>query len=120
MLAQLRDEFRDFFVFVFGDLRLDFFLRLEVILIIRRIAQRLQQRKFRRFFTAGKDAMERVVIFRWNRIKFVIVTSRASHCQAECAARNQVNPVIDDVVLVVEKPAAQGQKTERGQGVPVI
>ena len=40
--------------------------------------------------------------------------------QAEEPARDDVDPVVDDVVDVVQEPTADRQETERGQGARVF
>ena len=45
----------------------------------------------------------------------MIVTTRARHGQCHCAAHQDVDAIIDDVWLVVEKAPAQRQEAERRQ-----
>ena len=68
------------------------------------------------FFGGGEDAVERVVIARGDRIEFVIVAAGAGDGEAEEAARDDVDAVVDDVVLVAEEAAAEGEKAHGGEG----
>ena len=63
-LAQAGKEQFNFLVLKFNNLLLDFSLFLEVILIARRILQRLKQRQFPRLFAARQHAVQSVVVLR--------------------------------------------------------
>ena len=67
-----------------------------------------EQRFVTRFVATGKDAIKRIVILGWNRIELVVVTARARHRQPHRAARYYIDPIINDVRLVVQKSPAQG------------
>ena len=67
------------------------------------------------FFAGSKHARERVVIGRRDRIELMVVAPRAADGQAEQAATDDVDAVVDDVVLVVQESPAERQEAERGQ-----
>ena len=69
---------------------------------------------------AGEDAVERVIILGRDRVELVVVAAGAGDAQAHQAAGDDVDPVVDDLVLVVEEPAADGQEAERGEGPLVV
>ncbi len=71
--------------------------------------------KIRQIFRARKDAVERVEIRRRNRVEFVIVTARASHGQSHQSATDNIDPVIDDLVVLLKKARPHRQVTERRQ-----
>src|SRR6266850_2485725 len=70
--------------------------------------------------TAGKNSMQRVIILRRDRIKFVIVASSAGNGQTERSASDHVDAIIDNVVLVIEKTPPQRQETQCGKRMPVF
>ena len=65
--------------------------------------------------TAGKHAVERVVVGHWNGVVLVFMAAGAADGQPHEAAGHDVDAVVDDVVRVIEKPPAQCKKTHRGQ-----
>ena len=64
---------------------------------------------------AGKDAVERVIVFAGNRVELVLVAPRTADRETKQATADQVDPVVDDLVLIVEKPAPDGEKAHRCQ-----
>ena len=60
---------------------------------------------------AGEDAVERVVVLGGDRVELVVVAAGAGDRQAEQAAADDVDPVVDDVVLVVQEPPADASGT---------
>ena len=71
------------------------------------------------FVAVGEDSVERVVIGRRDGIELVVVAAGALDGEPHEAAGGHVDPVIDDVRLIVEKPATQGQKPHGGQGLAI-
>ncbi len=63
----------------------------------------------------AEDAVESVVIGRGDRVVFMIVAAGARDRQPERAARDHVNPIVDDVVRHPEEPPTEGQEPHRGQ-----
>ena len=61
----------------------------------------------------GEEAVERVIILRADGVVLVIVTARALHRDAEQAARDDVDLVVDHVGQRAGEPAADREKTER-------
>ena len=61
----------------------------------------------RLFLRAGEHAVQRVVVGRGDRIELVIVAAGARDREPHHAAGHDVDAVVDDVVLVVEKPPAR-------------
>ncbi len=77
--------------------------------------RRADQGQIFRLGRAGKDAVQRVVIFGRDRIVLGVVTAGAGDGQAHEAATDHVDAVVDDVVNVVEEAAAQGEITHGRQ-----
>src|SRR4051812_7079038 len=70
---------------------------------------------FARFFScAGEYAIERVIVGRSNRIELVIVTPGARDREAHQSARDDVDAIVDDIVLIIEKPAAECKEASGG------
>ena len=67
------------------------------------------------FFGGGEDTVEGVVVTRGDRVEFVIVTAGAGDGEAEDTAGHDVDAVVDDVVLITEEAAAEGEETHRGE-----
>ena len=68
-----------------------------------------------RFMAAGKDAIEGIVVFDRNRIILVGMAASACDGQAHRSTKNHINPVIDDVMRVVQKTPPQCEKTQSSQ-----
>ena len=81
----------------------------------RRRAGPFQHGQVVRLDRAGEDAVERVIVVGRDRVELVVVAAGAGDRQAEQAAADDVDPVVDDLVLVVEEPAADGQEPQRRQ-----
>ena len=88
----------------------EFGLEIEIVRGVRHPHDRL----FLRLLDAREDAVERVVIRGRNRIEFVVVAASAGDGHSEKALRHGVDPVVDDVVVVVE-PLANGEEAEGGE-----
>ena len=76
-----------------------------------------QQREFRGigiFFARCENPGERIVILRGDRVELVIVAPRAADGERHRAAQDDIEAVVNDVILVVEKTAAQREEAERG------
>ena len=85
------------------------------LLVRRRIHQRAEQRLLGGLIRRGEHAVQSVVILHRDRIEFVVVAAGARDGEAHQAAAHDVDPVVDDVVLVAEETPAEGEKTERGE-----
>ena len=72
------------------------------------------------FFGGGEHAVERVVVAGGNGVEFVIVAAGAGDGEAEEAAGDDVDAVVDDVVLLAEKTAAEGVEAHRGEGGLIV
>ena len=72
-----------------------------------------------RFVAVGEEAVERVVIGRGDGIEFMVVATSTLNGQSHESAGGHIDPVIDDVCLIIEKPATQGQKPHGGQGLAI-
>ena len=69
----------------------------------------------RRLDRAGEDAVERVVVLAGDRIELVVMAPGAADGQTEQPPADQVDPIVDDLVLIVEEPAADREETHRRQ-----
>src|SRR5579885_2644567 len=69
---------------------------------------------------AGEHAVQCVVVPHRNRVELVVVAAGAADRQAEQAAADHVDAVVDDVVGVVHEAPAQRQEAQRGQRAPVL
>ena len=69
---------------------------------------------------AGEDAVERVVVVGRDRVELVVVAAGAGDREAEQAAGHDVDPVVEDVLLVVEEPPADRQEAERRERPRVV
>src|SRR6516165_3145460 len=101
MMPELAYELVDLFAFEFSNLALNLLLLLQVIPVLFGVAQFPKQRQFRRFMAARENSMQSVIISGRNWIKLMIMTTRTSHREPQRAAADDVDPVIDDVVLVI-------------------
>src|SRR6187401_211043 len=63
----------------------------------------------------GEDAIERIVVGRWDRIELVIVTARAGYRQPQERLRSDINPIIDDVADVAVEMVAQSDEAQSGE-----
>ena len=72
------------------------------------------------FFGGGEDAVEGVVVTCGDRVEFVIVAAGAGDGEAEDTAGHDVDAVVDDVVLITEEAAAEGEETHRGESGFVV
>ena len=50
----------------------------------------------------------------------MVVAAGASDRQAQQAAANHVDAIVDDLVLVQQEPPPDGQKTHGGQRSPIV
>ena len=66
------------------------------------------------FLARREDAVERVVVRLRDGVELVVVAPRAGDGEAHEAAADDVDAVVDDVGLVVEEAASEGEKAERG------
>ena len=87
---------------------------------LRRVAGPAQQRELGRLDRAGEDAVERVVVFGRDRVELVVVAASAGDGQAQQAAGDDVDPVVDDLVLIEQEPAADRQETQGRQRSVVV
>ena len=113
MLPQFALELRNLTRLETFDFHLNLRLLLQIILILRRIAQRTKQRVFGRLLAAREHAMQRVVVPGRDRIKLMVMAARARDRQTQRSARHYINPVVNDVVLIVQEAAAQREKAHR-------
>ena len=65
------------------------------------------------FARAEEDAVERVVVGGWDRVELVVVAAGAGEREAHHASRHRVEPVVDDVVDVVDEAPADGEEAHR-------
>ena len=72
---------------------------------------RANNRQFLRFGRGCKDPEQRVIILCWNGVEFMIVTTGTSHGQAEKTSRDNVDPIVDDVMVIVQIASPDRQKT---------
>jgi hypothetical protein len=68
----------------------------------RRALDAADQGQLLRLGRGGEDAVERVIVLDRDRVELVVVAAGARDRQAQEGARDDVDPVVDDVVLVVE------------------
>ena len=90
----------------------------EFFRIRRRLGPRLgcyNHRQIARHVAAGKDAVEGVVIGGGDRLVFVIVAAGTGDGEPHQPAGHQIDAIVDDVVLVAEKRAPDGEKSQRRQ-----
>ena len=80
-----------------------------------RIGIRQQQRRLGllRLAGTGKDAVQRIVVGQRDWVVLVIVTASATDRQPHQAAADNIDAVVDNVLLVVDEAAAQGQESRR-------
>ena len=78
------------------------------------------ERRDGRLVRAGEDAVQRVVVGRRDRVELVVVAAGARDGQPHQPARHHVDPVVDDVVRVVEEPPAERQEAHRRQRPAVV
>ena len=62
-----------------------------------------------------ENAVERVVVLDRDRINFVIVAARALHGETHGAARDHVDPVVNDIVRHPEEAPADGEESHGGE-----
>ena len=72
-----------------------------------------------RFVAVGEESVKRVVVGRGDGIELVVVAAGALDGEPHESAGGHVDSVIDNVGLIVKKPATQGQKTHGGQGLAI-
>ena len=90
----------------------------EFFRIRRRLGPRLgchNHRQFARHVAAGKDAVEGIVIGGADRLVFMIVAAGTGDAEPHQPACHQIDAIVDDVVLVAEKRAPHGEKSQRRQ-----
>ena len=82
-----------------------------------RIGGDAEEGQFVRRDGAGEDTVEGVVIARRNRIVLVIVAPRAAHRQRHRAARDDVDPVVDRVVMLFSncRPTVRNPRAASGR-----
>ena len=68
---------------------------------------------------AGEDAIERIVILRRDGVELVVVAAGAADCEAHHAAADRVEPVVDDVVDVLEEAGTDREEAHVGE-VPAV
>ena len=68
-----------------------------------------------RFVAAGKHPVKRVVVGHGNRVVFVFMAAGTADSQPHEATGHHVDAVINDVVRIVQKTAAQREKPHRSQ-----
>ncbi len=112
---QSLDELRDLGALAFPDALRRLFALTQEILMRRRIDQRPEQGFFRGFLRGSEHPVQGVVILHRDGIELVVVAASARDGQAQEAARDDVDAVVDDVVLVVKKPPAESEEPERGE-----
>ena len=78
------------------------------------------ERLVARFMAAGEHAIERVVIRYRDGVVLVIVAAGTTDSQPHHTAGHHVDPVVYDVVRVVQKTPPQREETHRGQRLFVI
>ena len=71
------------------------------------------------FMAVGEETVERVIIGRGDGIELVVVAAGALNGEPHESAGGHVDPVVDDVRLIVEEPATQGQEPHGGQGLAI-
>ena len=74
------------------------------------MSPRVHHRQVARLDRTGEDAVERVIVLGRDRVELVVVTAGAGYAQPQEAPGHDVDPVVDDVVLGVQEPAADGQE----------
>ena len=109
------DELRDLGTLAFPDAFRGLLALAQKVAVRRRIDQRAQQGFFGGLLRGGEHAVQSVIILHRDGIELVVVTARAGDGQAHQAAGDDVDAVVDDVVLVVEKTPAEGEEPERGE-----
>ena len=82
--------------------------------VLRRL-RAADQREVARLVAAREDAVEGVVILDGDRVVLVVVAAGAGDGEGEGAARHHVDAVVDDVGLVIQEAAAEGEETEGGE-----
>ena len=96
------------------ELRLECGVLRQILRMRRRIGVDAEQGQLAGRCGTGKDAMQAIIVPRGNRVVFVIVTASATNRQRHRAACDDIDPVVDRVVHVLELPA-QGQEPKPGQ-----
>ena len=71
------------------------------------------------FVAVGEETVERVIIGRGDGIELVVVAAGALNGEPHESAGGHVDPVVDDVRLIIEKPTPQGQEPHGGQGLAI-
>ena len=84
-----------------------------------RVAGPAQQGELGRLDRAGEDAIKRVVVFGGNRVELVVMAASTGDGQAQQSTGDDVDPVVDDLVLIEQEAPADGQETQSGQR-PVV
>ena len=88
--------------------------------VLVRLRWRQKLRRERRFNRTPKDAVQRVIIRRRNRIELVVVAASTRRRHPQQPASDDINPVIQHVMQVVHEPPAERQKSHRRQRSLVV
>ncbi len=120
-LHRLRREQGAFFLGEEIRHRLLFVRQIGFIGEIGRGALRLAEERFvRRLLAGGEDAVKAVVIGGGDGIELVVVAAGAGHRHRLEAAEGHVDAIVDDVGLVVEEAAAEGEEAHRREVARVV
>src|SRR5215471_15661152 len=90
-------------------------LFLELPILVRRWRW-VVQRADRRLDGGGEHPVQGVVILHGDGVELVVVTARASGREAQQPAAGYVDPVVENIVLVVHEATPDGNKPQRTQG----
>ncbi len=121
LLAEFVELVIDFALADIVDFLFDGLAVLEVALVLGvGVVERFEEGFFLGFFRGGEDAVEGVVVFLGDGVEFVVVAAGAGDREAESAAGDDINAVVDDVILVIEEAPAEREEAHGGEGSFIV